>query len=100
MQLGKLRAAIRAHRGTVNVEVELGGRVLSIPAQKAGLLNDVLTQFAEEMTDETGLRFEHGLLWRPTDGLAPTAPVVDLLLGDDDPAVEVEEEAEFEDLFA
>ena len=99
MQLGKLRAAIRAHKGTVNIEVVLGGRIVSIPSQKSGLLKDVLPQFAEALTDETGLRFEHGLLWMPIDGTV-VEPVPTLDLMGDGAEAETEDEPEFEDLFA
>ena len=101
MQLGKLRTAIRAHKGTVLVKATLGGYIVEIPAQKAGLLKDVLLAFADSVNDETGLTFEDGVLWASglSEAQVATAPLEmnnddgaaeDLLLGEDEP--------EFEDL--
>ena len=102
MQLGKLRSAIRAHKGTINVQVTLGGVPVKIPVQKSGFLNDVLPQFASEKTGETDLSYDDGLVFeRAVNRRGETMPAnepIDLM---DDGGAEVqsEDETEFEDLF-
>lgn len=102
MQLGKLRSAIRAHKGTVLAEVTLGGCVVKMPVQKAGLLNDVLPVFAESVTDETALTFEDGLLWASglSEAQVATAPLDMDDGGAEEDLMSNEDEPEFENLFA
>ena len=97
MQLGKLRSAIRAHKGAINVEVALSGRTVKIPVQKMGFLNDVLPIFADgnSTTDETGLSYDDGLVFA-TDGASSNFPEDSIDLTE---TFDPEEELEFEDLF-
>jgi len=63
MQLGKLRSAIRNHRGNIHVEALIAGRVLQIPVQKTPFLNETLPGvFGSDKSVETELEFEDGMV--------------------------------------
>lgn len=64
MNLGQLRAKIRAHKGTVTLVTRMGEYELHVPVQKTPFMNETLVAaFGESKMAETPFGFNDGVVF-------------------------------------